>query len=138
VVVALAGCGSRGRDLSDKQLGARASLICARANRLMNAIPTPSAPPGSGRFLKGGVAVLAPEYRRLRALRAPSDEARVFAIAITGFGQKLAAMQAAVKTLDRGADPVIAMKTLQQKLAPAESTEDGAWQTLQVPACLNR
>jgi hypothetical protein len=40
--------------------------------------------------------------------------------------------------LDRGADPVSTIKTLQERLAPVESDEAAASRQLQIPACVSR
>jgi hypothetical protein len=139
VAVGLGGCGGgSSKELSDRQLELQATRGCTVANRRTERIHTPTAPAGGEAFLTKGIAVLAPEYRQLQALRPPSDLAQVYTISLNAFGGKLAAIRAAVHNLDRGEDPVIAMKTLQQQLAPLESSEDGAWQALQVPACVTR
>jgi hypothetical protein len=137
VVAALAGCGGS-TELSDKQLRLHATRVCSIANRQSGRIKTPSQPSGGATFLDRGIAVLAPEYRQLRALRPPGDLAQVYNISLSALSGKLTAMKSAVKHLKHGGDPVIAMKTLQQQLGPLESSEDGAWQALEVPACLNR
>jgi len=74
----------------------------------------------------------------LRALRAPSDVADVYAVSTESFAKKLRYLKDTVRDLAHGEDPVIAMQTLEQDLAPVEKQEDGAWQALQIRACLNR
>ena len=59
-------------------------------------------------------------------------------MSITSFTKKLSYLTDTVHDLAGGEDPVIAMRTLQQDLAPVEKQEDGAWQTLQITACVNR
>ncbi len=133
----VAGCGGS-VELSDRQLRATATRACTLASRQADRIPQPSKPSGGAAFVARGIAVLEPEYRRLKALHPPSDLAQVYDISLTAFRGKLAAMKAAVRHLHHGLDPVIAMKTLESQLAPLETSENGAWQALQVPACLNR
>jgi hypothetical protein len=130
------GCGGSGK-LSAQQLRARAGAACARAGRLTDLIPTPSSPSGAAQFLRRGVAALAPELKQLKRLNAPSDLAQVYATGVGAFSQKLSALKAAVREIDSGANPVTAMTALQQRLAPIETAEDGAWQALEVPACMN-
>jgi hypothetical protein len=134
--VLLAGCGGSG-SLSGDQLRSRATALCSSAGRQTDRIPTPSAPAGGESFLKRGIAVLTPELKALKKLRAPSDLAQVYATGVGAFTQKLSALKSAVHQLDSGASPVTAMTDLQQRLAPIETAEDGAWQALEVPACMN-
>ena len=81
--------------------------------------------------------MLGPELSSLRALKPPTELAQVYSTSIGAFTQKLSAMRAAAKEIDTGANPVTAMTALQQRLAPIESAEDGAWQALEIPACMN-
>ena len=132
----LAGCGSK--PLSSSQLGLQATRLCQLARLQTDRIPTPSTPAGSALYLKRGIAVMKPELAQLRALRPPSDVADVYAVSVSSFAKKLSYLKATVHDLAGGEDPVIAMRTLQQDLAPVEKQEDGAWQTLQITACVNR
>jgi hypothetical protein len=132
----LSACGSS--RLSADQLRARATRVCSIAGQRTNRIATPTAPAGGARFLKAGIAVLTPELAQLRALKPPSDLADVYATSISSFSRKLDLLRSAAHQLDSGANPVSAMTALQQRLAPVELAEDGAWRALQVPACLNR
>ena len=134
--VLISGCGGSGH-LSSDQLRSRATRFCAAAGRKTDRIPTPHSPGGGEQFLKRGIAVLTPELTKLRTLRAPTDLAQVYSTGIGAFTQKLKALRAAVHELDSGANPVTAMTALQQRLAPIESAEDGAWQALEMPACMN-
>jgi hypothetical protein len=134
--VLVAGCGGSG-SLSGDQLRSRATALCSSAGRQTDRIPTPSAPGGGESFLKQGIAALTPELKGLRKLRAPSDLAQVYSTGVGAFTQKLNALKTAVRQLDSGASPVTAMTDLQQRLAPIETAEDGAWQALEVPACMN-
>ena len=135
-ILLIAGCGSS--ELSDKQLRAQAAHVCATATTRTDRIQTPSSPARGAAFLTSGIAALQPEFDQLKAIRPPSDLAQVYAISVAAFSRKLAALKTAAHHLDRGADPVITIKRLQHRLAPLESSEDGAWQALQIPACLNR
>lgn len=137
VAGAIAGCGG-GSQLSTNSLRNQASRVCRTAVVRTNRIPTPNSPAGTATFLQRGVAVLRPELRRLRSLHPPSDVADVYSTAIDAFSHKLTLLGNAIRGIGRGKDPVIAIKTLQQGLAPTESTEDGAWQALEIPACMNR
>jgi hypothetical protein len=137
LVVLLAGCGSA-PELSDTQLRVRATSLCSASNRKTARIDTPGSPAAAEAFLKRGIAVLTPELAGLRGLRAPGDLADVYQTSVDAFSRKLDALRSTVGKLRAGQDPVVAMKTLQQRLTPIESTEDGAWSALRVPACLNR
>jgi hypothetical protein len=136
VALAVAGCGSS--QLSASDLRTNAMRLCATANQATGRIPSPKSPAGAGTFLKQGIAVMRPELASLEALSPPSDLAQVYGISTHAFAGKLHALDAAVRRLDRGADPVPAVQSLQRRLAPLESEENGAWQALQIPACLNR
>ena len=136
VALLLAGCGGSGH-LSGDQLRSRATALCATAGRQTERIPTPAAPAGGRAFLKRGIDALTPELRALRQLKPPDDLAQVYATGVGAFTQKLSALKAAVRDLDSGTNPVTAMTALQQRLAPIEQAEDGAWQALEVPACMN-
>lgn len=131
----LAGCGSTA--LSTQQLRSSATRVCTTARAQTNRIPTPAEPAGGTAFLRRGVTVLGPELTQLRSLRPPSDLARTYATALGAFALRLSELRSTVHQLEGGADPVIAIKTLQQHLAPLESQERGAWDSLQIPACGN-
>lgn len=134
---AVAGCGG-GSSLSSDQLHTQATQICSLASARTDRIGTPSQPAGSAVFLHRGIAVLGPELTRLRTLHPPGDLADVYSAALGSFSQKLNALQGAARDISRGADPVTAMKSLQKKLAPIESQENGGWQALGLAACLER
>jgi hypothetical protein len=136
IAVLLAGCGGSSK-LSGDQLRTRATTLCADAGHQTDRIPTPSSPAGGAAFLKRGVAVLEPELAGLKVLKPPTELAQVYSTSIGAFSQKVNAIKAAVRELGSGANPVTAMTALQQRLAPIELAEDGAWQALEVPACLN-
>jgi hypothetical protein len=138
VAVLLAGCGGSDR-LSDSQLRAEATAICTQATRQTDRIPTPHSPAGGMQFLNRGIAVFTPELTQLRLLKAPKDDVSdVYQTSLKAFSQKLRALKAAQHEIKTGASPVTAMTALAQRLAPIESSEDGAWRALQVFACLNR
>ncbi len=132
----VAGCGSQ--PLSSTDLSRQATRLCQLAGAQTDRIPTPSAPAGSAAYLRQGIAVLKPELAQLRALRPPDDVADVYTVSLSSFAKKLSYLNETLHDLDGGEDPVIAMKTLQVDLAPIEKQENGAWQTLQITACLNR
>jgi hypothetical protein len=48
---------------------------------------------------------------------------------------ELTALRSTLKGLKAGNDPVVAIKTLQQQLAPAEMKASIAWSALELPAC---
>ena len=135
--ILLAGCGGSGA-LSGDQLRSRATALCSSAGRQTDRIPTPPTPDGGEAFLRRGIAVLEPEFKGLKKLKAPSELAQVYATGLGAFNQKLNALKSAVRQLGSGANPVTAMTDLQQRLAPIETAEDGAWQALEVPSCMNR
>jgi len=119
------------------QLRSQANQICSVANREGSRIPTPASEASGRAFLKRGIQVLSPELQQLRALSAPEAASVVYTTAIDAFSRELAAMRTAVRALDRGQDPVIAFKSLQQRLSPLETQADAAWQALGITACVN-
>jgi hypothetical protein len=132
----VAGCGSS--RLSSNQLRSQATAVCSAATRQTKRIPTPRSPAEGRVFLSRGIAVLTPELARLRRLEPPADVADVYRTSVQAFSHKLAALRATVHELRSGANPVTAMAALEQRLAPIESSEDGAWRALEVSACMNR
>ncbi len=139
LVLALVGCGgSADNSLSARDLRTQATRICTIAHRQTDRIVAPATPAAAAPFLAKGIAILAPELRALQRLRASSDLRQVYMTAINAFAQKLAALRAAAAALAGVGDPIATMKALQQQLAPLEGQEDGAWQALEIPACLNR
>jgi hypothetical protein len=135
LVLVLAGCGGT-TSLSEKQLTTRATALCATAARRAGRIATPSAEAQGADFLNRGIAALKPELAGLRALKAPDDVADVYQATLTAFSKQLDELEKTVRKLHAGEDPVVAWKTLQTKLAPLEATEDSAWRTLDIPACV--
>jgi hypothetical protein len=132
----LAGCGST--PLSTSQLRTGVTRVCTVAGRETNAIARPRSPAAGAAFLKRGLAVLRPELAQLQAFRPPSDLAQVYRISLDAFSGKLGALTRTVRALDRGADPVPAFQALQRRLAALEAAENGGWQALEIPACLNQ
>ena len=135
--IVAAGCGSAPPP-SLVQLRAKGPRICAAASGRLRRIPTPSTEVGGETFLARAIAVLGPELRELRRSSAPGDGADVYRAALGAITGELRALRGAVRALDRQQDPVIAFKTLQQRLGPLERQADGAWQALQMSACLQR
>jgi hypothetical protein len=135
LVLALGGCGST-TSLSEKQLRTRATSLCATAARRAGRIPTPDTEDQGVDFLNRGIAALKPELAGLRALKAPDDVADVYAATMKAYSKQLDELEKTVRKLHSGEDPVVAWKTLQTKLAPLEATADGAWRTLDIPACV--
>jgi hypothetical protein len=121
-----------------KRLRAQAGRVCTKALDADALIRSPAVPAGTAAFLRRGIAVLGPELAALRRLRPPSERADEYRAAVDALDRELTILAATVHDLDRGADPLRAIKALQRKLAPAEVTEDAAWRTLDVPACVNR
>jgi hypothetical protein len=135
--IVAAGCGSAPPPPL-VQLRAQGARICGGASGRLGRIPTPRTEVGGETFLTRAIAVLGPELRELRKLSAPGDGADVYRAALAATAGELKALKGAVRALDRQQDPVIAFRTLQQRLGPLERQADGAWQALQIPACLQR
>jgi hypothetical protein len=132
----LGGCGSS--PLSSSDLHNDATQVCRAASRLANRIATPTSPVGTEAFLRRGIAALTPELAGLSALHPPSDVADVYTASVKAFGQKLTYLKDALRDLQSGEDPVIALKTLQRELTPVQTQENGGWEALQIPACAGR
>jgi hypothetical protein len=131
----LAGCGSK--PLSSGELQSQATRVCTLASQQTNRIRTPASPAGTAVFLRQGIAVLTPALAQLRRLRAPSDVADVYKASVKAFAEKLGFLRAAEHDIAGGQDPVAAMQTLQEQLSPIVSQENGGWQALDIPACIN-
>jgi hypothetical protein len=136
VAVALAGCGSA--SLSTRQLRGDASRICSFAARTAVKIVPPSSPAAGAAFLRRGAAVLGPELSQLRTLHPPSAMERDYRTALGAFSEIVAAIREGARALASGGDPVIEIKTLQQRLADPEQRADAAWKALGIPACVTR
>jgi hypothetical protein len=133
--LAIAGCGSK--PLSSGELHNQATRVCAVAAQRTNRIPAPASPAGTEVFLRQGVAALTPALAQLRQLRAPSEVADVYAASVKAFSQKVDDLSTAARAIARGQDPVSTMQALQQRLGPIVSQENGGWQALGIPACVN-
>jgi len=136
VAVALVGCGSA--PLSLIQLRNRAGAICRAADRRLEVIRPPVAPAGTRSFLAAGLAAMTPEVRRLGRLSAPTEVRDVYQDAVQSMTAEVSALRGAVAALHGGAGSVSTVKALQRRLGPLENQADGAWQALEVPACVSR
>lgn len=136
VALALSGCGTASPSMTRLRL--EATRVCAQALARSARIEPPAVPARTAAFLRRGIAVLTPELAELRALTAPSEQAGVYSDALAALAREVTLLATTIHGLDRGADPVSAVKTLQKRLAPVESAGDAAWTKLQVPACGNR
>ena len=134
--LAVAGCG--GSSESMKRLQAQAGRVCTKTLDAGSLIRAPAVPARTSAFLRHGIAVLRPELAGLQRLRPPSEQADEYTAAVGGLDRELTILGLTVHDLDRGADPLSAIKTLQRRLAPVEAREDAAWRALGVPACVNR
>ncbi len=137
-VAALALCGCGSSSLSTRQLRSAATRICTTATRRIDRIPTPTSPAGGELFLQQGIAAVTPELTALRKLAAPNDLKQAYSTALRATTQELQALRTTLRQLQAGGDPVILIKTLQQRIAPLETQANAAWQTLEITACLNR
>ena len=133
---AIAGCGGSGR-LSSTDLHSQATQICALTGKQTDRIKSPASPAGSAVFLRQGITALTPEVAQLRKLRPPEDAQDVYSTAVNSSAKKLALLRTAAALLARGDDPVSTMQSLEQQLAPVVQQENGAWQSLGIPACVN-
>jgi hypothetical protein len=136
MTAALAGCG--GDTLGAKELRSRATTACATATRQINGIGMPNSPAGGRLFLTAGVATLRPEVAALSALHPPHELAATYTSTVGQLGVIVSALDTTAGALGQGSDPVIAFKTLEQRLAPIEAQQNQAWQALGVPACVLR
>lgn len=129
----LAGCGST--TLTSSQLRSRAGRICTLASQRTDRITTPAMPTQEALFLSQGIAAMTPEVTALHRLRPPDDMANDYRDAVAATSAELTAVRSTLKGLKAGNDPVVAIKTLQQQLAPAEFKAGIAWSALELPAC---
>jgi hypothetical protein len=134
--LAVAGCG--GSSESTQKFRAQTGRVCTRALEANARIRPPAIPADTTSFLRRGIAALAPELATLRRLRAPSEQAGAYSDALGSLARELTILTGTVHDLDRGADPLPTIKTLQRRLAPVEADGDAAWRTLGVPACVGR
>ncbi len=136
VAVAIAGCGSSA--LSDKQLRADATRVCTITRARTNRIAVPSSPTGGERFLRDGTAALKPELTALRSLTPPSSIAGTYDSALSALAVQLETLAAAAASLRAGGDPLQTFPAVAHKLASLEVRANGAWTSLQIPACVER
>jgi hypothetical protein len=129
----LAGCGSS--TLSSGQLHSRAARICTSAQQRSESIPAPNDPGAAPRFLRRGIAALAPQMTALHKLRPPTDLADDYDAALRASDRELTVLRSTLHALSDGEDPVTAIKALQRKLDPTEDAAAGAWHAVGVPAC---
>jgi hypothetical protein len=128
---ALAGCGSG--SLTTAQLRSRATKICTVAARRLNRIATPASAHGGTVFLTRGIATMNGELTALRSLHGTGT----FGHAVDGIAAELAALRFTLKGLKADNDPVVTIKTLQQRLARLEAHTNDAWRSLDIGACVN-
>ncbi|MBV9802635.1 MAG: hypothetical protein JO130_05570 [Solirubrobacterales bacterium] len=136
VALAMGGCGSSSPTVA--RFVAQASRICTRALDQGARIAPPAVPAQTGAFLRRGITTLTGELADLRALQVPHAQAGTYGAAVDSLTQALLILTARVHALDRGADPVPTVKSLQRQLAQVEARGDAAWRTLGVPACVTR
>ena len=136
VALAVAACGSSPPSIG--RLRTQATRVCQRALTQTSSLQPPATPAQTASFLRHGIAALGPELAQLRRLPTPSDQAGPYAAALDAMGRELTLLTATVHALDRGADPLSAIKALQHKLTPVEARDVTAWRTLDIPACVNR
>jgi hypothetical protein len=136
VALAVVGCGAASPTMV--RLRAQATRLCTRALAQDAQIASPAVPAQTAAFLRRGIAVLHGEVVGLRAVRAPSEQAGAYSAALGTLARELTILTSTAHDLDRGADPLTTVKTLQHRLAPVEADNDAAWRTLGVPACVNR
>lgn len=129
----LGGCGSS--SLSDTQLRHKAGQICVTAQRSSGSIAAPTDPAKGAQFLQHGIAALAPPVTALHKLKPSSDLQDGYAAALGSTDHELALLRSALRGLQDGNDPVVAVKTLQDELGPAEDAAGRAWHELDVPVC---
>jgi len=134
--LAMAGCGTASPTIA--QLRAQAARVCTRANAQTARIAPPPVPARTAPFLRRGIAVVRAELADLHALRVPRAQVGAYSVALGALVHELAILTSTAHDLDRGADPLTTIKTLQHRLAPVEADNDAAWRTLGVPACVNR
>ncbi|MDQ6836691.1 MAG: hypothetical protein M3016_10950 [Actinomycetota bacterium] len=133
VLVAVAACGSGALSLG--QLRTQAGRICSVTARRTTRISAPNSPQDGARFISGGIGALAHELAALRGLPADDDH---YQQALRATAKEVTALRFALAGLHAGNDPVVAIKTLEQRLLPLERRADGAWRALRIPTCVAR
>lgn len=133
LVPGLAGCGSA--SVSANHLRSGAARACAVAGRRLSRIAVPHDSAGAAAFLRGGIDALGPELTALDRLSPTPQLAAPYRRARSATQRELAALHSTLHTLSAGDDAVVAIKTLQQELAPLERQASAAWRALGVPRC---
>ena len=105
------------------------------AQRASESITAPTDPAKGQLFLARGIAALAPQVTALHRLRPSSDLQVQYTTALRATDRELALLRRALHGLQTGNDPVVAIKTLQDELGPAEDGAARAWHEVEVPAC---
>jgi hypothetical protein len=136
VALGLTACGTASPTVA--RLDAQASRICSRSLAQGARIAPPAVPAQTGAFLRRGITTLTGELADLRSLQVPHPQAATYRAAVDSLTQVLLILTGRVHDLDRGADPVPTVESLQRQLAPVEAKGDAAWRTLGVPACVTR
>ena len=136
MALAVAGCGASSPTTA--RLEAQAGRVCTQALAQDARIAPPPVPAQTAAFLRRGIAVLAPELANLRTLHVPHEQADTYTTAIDALAHELTILTVTARALDRGADPLTTIKTLQHRLAPVEAAGNTAWRTLGVPLCVSR
>jgi hypothetical protein len=134
--LALGACGAS--SLSDTQLRTTAARVCGTAQRRTQQISTPAHPADAARYLSRGIAALSPTVAELRALHPSRDLAGRYQSAVNTVGTEVSALRSAVRGLRSGDDPVVEIKTLEQRLAPLERRADDLWRSIEISACVSR
>ena len=129
----IGGCGSS--SLSNTQLRRQAGAICLTAQRASQSIAAPTDPSTGERFLQRGIAALTPQVTALARLKPSSDLQGEYTTALRATDRELTLLRLTRRGLQTGDDPVIAIKTLQDQLGPAEDAAGRAWREIDVPAC---
>jgi hypothetical protein len=135
-VLLLRGCGDD--SLSAKELRSQAGEICARANAVTDRVAVPNAQAGGERFLREGLAQLAPASERLAALKPPSELRDDYEQAVTLMRQEVSAIRRAAVSIRSGGEVIDTFSALQQRLSGIVNVENSTWETLDIPACIRR
>ena len=133
-VAVLTGCGSVSASVID--LRHDAGLICRRTDRAFGPLPALPAQGHTVAFLDSGLVRLKTELTKLRLVGPPHDVADVYRAALAALGQELEVLRTAAQAINRGEDPALAFKALEQQIRPLRSQANDAWQALEIPACL--
>lgn len=137
VVVALvASCGDD--SLSERELKAQASAICAEAAAATDRIAVPARPSEGRAFLARGLAVLRPAARRLAALKAPEELRDRYERAVELAREEIALIARHERLIARGEDVIDTFRRLADELDPLLTRENAYWRALGLPACVRR